>query len=235
MPASWHHTFELGARSISPLPPYSQPPTLQVQTPLNNYQSAYTLAVPLAGPSTHGTYEREPSIMSTSTSNSHGSSLTPSNSVSVRSIASLAPGPATSSRSRRSSRVASFTSPALDMASWSDARQMRFEEKILRLTASAGFPLSWVENPEWLNFCTEFIPQAKSPSRKVLTKRLLPRTLTEMQKQAKERVHGQNVTASCDGWTGKNFHHYIAFMIVARKEVIVGHCSTTCNLTNSDI
>lgn len=210
MPASRQHAFELGARSISPFP---QPPLLQVQTPMNTYQSAYTLAVPLAGPSTHGAYEREPSIVSTSTSSL---SLAPSDSVSVS---------MRSSRSRRSSRVASFNSPAsqaqsLDMSlAWSDARQMRFEERILRLTASAGFPLSWVENPEWLNFCTEFIPQAKPPSRKVLTKRLLPRTLAELQKQAKERVSGQNVTASCDGWTGENFHHYIAFMIVARKEV----------------
>lgn len=192
--------------SISPYPP-SQPlaPVIQVQTPFNTYQSAYTLSIP--GPSTHslshGTYEREPSIVSTSTS-----SLAPSDSI------SLAP-----SRSRRS-RVASFNSPAAspDMA-WSDARQMHFEERILRLTASAGLSLSWVENPEWLNLCTEFIPQAKSPSRKVLTQRLLPRTLAEMKKKTMERVSGQNATASCDGWTGENFHHYVAFMVVVRKEV----------------
>jgi len=98
-------------------------------------------------------------------------------------------------------------------------RQMRFEERMIRLTASAGLPLSWVENPEWLNFCTEFIPQAKSPSRKVLTRRLLPQTLAELQSQAKQRASGKNATASCDGWTGENFHHYIAFMIVVGKEV----------------
>jgi hypothetical protein len=53
----------------------------------------------------------------------------------------------------------------------------------------------------------------------VLTRRLLPRTLAEFQSQAKKRVAGQNATASCDGWTGENFHHYIAFMIVVGKEV----------------
>jgi hypothetical protein len=108
---------------------------------------------------------------------------------------------------------------------WSDARQMRFEERMIRLTASAGLLLSWVENPEWLNFCTEFIPQAKSPSRKVLTRRLLPQTLAELQSQAKQRASGKNATASCDGWTGENFHHYIAFMIVVGKEV--RHCIIT--------
>jgi hypothetical protein len=203
MTAFQRHNIDLEAHS-TPIP---LPPLLQVQTPSNTYQSAYTLAVPgpLAGPSNRlgSAYEREPSIVSTSTS-----SLAPSDSI------SLAP-----SRSRRSSRVPSFTSPASPDMAWSDARQMRFEERILRLTASAGLSFSWVENPEWLNFCTEFIPQAKTPSRKVLTQRLLPRTLAELQKQAKERVRGQNATASCDGWTGENFHHYIAFMIVARKEV----------------
>jgi hypothetical protein len=62
----------------------------------------------------------------------------------------------------------------------------------------------------------------KSPSRKVLTQRLLPWTLAELQTQAKERAKGRNATASCDGWTGENFHHYIAFMIAVEKEV--RHC-----------
>jgi hypothetical protein len=110
---------------------------------------------------------------------------------------------------------------------WSDARQLHFEEIMVRLTASAGLPLSWVENPEWVNFCTEFIPQAKSPSRKVLTQRLLPRTLAELQSQAKQRASGKNATASCDGWTGENTHHYIAFMIVVEKKV--QHCIITYN------
>ena len=102
---------------------------------------------------------------------------------------------------------------------WSDARQLHFEEKLVCLTALAGLPLSWVENPEWLSFCTEFIPSAKSPSQKVLTQRLLPCTLREFQFAAKQHMSGQNVMVSCDGWTGENFHHYIAFMIVVNKKV----------------
>ncbi|KAI9438468.1 hypothetical protein BJY52DRAFT_1207008 [Lactarius psammicola] len=87
--------------------------------------------------------------------------------------------------------------------------QTQFEEQVTHLTASAGLPLSWVENPEWLNFCTNFLPQAKSPSQKVLTHHLLPQTLAS----------GKNATASCDGWTGENFHHYITFMVMVGKEV----------------
>ena len=102
---------------------------------------------------------------------------------------------------------------------------MRYEEIVVWLMASGGLPLSLVKNPEWLNICTEFIPQAKSPSRKVLTQRLLPRTLAELRSQAKQRASGKNATASCDGWTGENFHHYIAFMIVVDKTV--RHCIIT--------
>ncbi|KAH8991817.1 hypothetical protein EDB86DRAFT_2779880, partial [Lactarius hatsudake] len=53
---------------------------------------------------------------------------------------------------------------ALAEPTWSDARQARFEEQVTRITAAAGFPLSWVENPEWLDFCNDFVLQAKSPS-----------------------------------------------------------------------
>ena len=49
-----------------------------------------------------------------------------------------------------------------------------FETAIARLTASAGLPLRWVENPEWLALCERFIPSAKSPSRKVLMQRSKP-------------------------------------------------------------
>ncbi|KAI9447555.1 hypothetical protein H4582DRAFT_1803117 [Lactarius indigo] len=109
-----------------------------------------------------------------------------------------------------------FVPPEL---SWSEGRQLLFEERIVRLTASAGLPLSWVENIEWLDFCVEFLPHAKSPSRKVLTGRLLPRALADLQLRAKVKLSGKSATASCDGWTGENFHHYIAFMVMADQKV----------------
>ena len=178
-------------------------PMLHVRTPSDSHQSAYTLSV--SRPPSRASYEREPSVVSSSSS-----SLAPSDSISV--FSSALP-----SRSRRSRHYVAPL-PLTDLP-WSDARQASFEDRLTRLTASAGFPLSWVENPEWLNFCTEFLPQAKSPSRKVLTRRLLPRALADLQNQAKLRASGKNATASCDGWTGENFHHYIAFMIMVGREV----------------
>jgi hypothetical protein len=177
-------------------------PMLHVRTPSDTPQSAYTLTV--SRPPSRTSFE--PSVVSSSSS----SSLAPSDSVSM--CSNIPPSRSRHSRSHLPSQ------PLPDLP-WSDARQAYFEDRLTRLTASAGLPLSWVENPEWLNFCTEFVPQAKSPSRKVLTQRLLPRTLADFQGQAKLRVSGKNATASCDGWTGENFHHYIAFMIMVGKEV----------------
>jgi hypothetical protein len=158
------------------------------------------------------TYERENSVVSTSSS-SLGSGH------SGDSISAYSSAPPSLSRRGRGGRFASRNSQPPIEPAWSSGCQMRFEERIIRITTSAGFPLSWVENPEWLDFCTEFVPQAKSPIRKVLTRRLLPQALAGLQSQAKNRACGKNATASCDGWTGENFHHYIAFMVMVDKEV----------------
>ncbi|KAH9046941.1 hypothetical protein EDB84DRAFT_1557976 [Lactarius hengduanensis] len=171
-----------------------QIPAFHVQTPSDTFQSPYTLSVVPRGSCSD--FEREPSVASSISTSSSGR------------------GPS------------SFTFPA-NPISISISISTRRNSVPLHLTLlkhslnrpAAGFSLSWVENPEWLDFCNDFVLQAKLPSRKVLTKRLLPQTLNELQQKAKQRVRGKNATASCDGWTGENFHHYIAFMIMVDKKV----------------
>jgi hypothetical protein len=87
------------------------------------------------------------------------------------------------------------------------------------MTASAGFPLSWVDNAEWIDFCTEFLPAAKLPSRKTLTRRLLPAAITELRTAARATAKGHEATLQADGWTGVNNHHLLAFMITADGKV----------------
>ncbi|KAF5385054.1 hypothetical protein D9615_001008 [Tricholomella constricta] len=123
---------------------------------------------------------------------------------------SLSLGYKKSGASKPVSRVGSTN---FDLSQWSDARQASFERAVARLTASAGFSLSWVDNIEWLNLLEEFIPAAKSPSRKVLTKCLIPALISELRAEAKANVKGKNATVQADGWTGENHHHLIAFMI----------------------
>ena len=102
---------------------------------------------------------------------------------------------------------------------WTSERQNLFESRIARITASAGLPLAWIENVEWQAFVDDFIPQAQLPSRKVLTSRIIPAELQQYQALSKSRVNGKNATAQCDGWTGENFHHFIAFTMTVNREV----------------
>ncbi|EED85429.1 predicted protein [Postia placenta Mad-698-R] len=60
--------------------------------------------------------------------------------------------------------------------------------------SSVGVPLSWIENPHWLCFCDEFLPQAIAATAK------------------------SAATVQADGWTGVNNHHLIVFMLTANQE-----------------
>jgi hypothetical protein len=102
---------------------------------------------------------------------------------------------------------------------WNEATRRRFEQYIVRLTASAGFSLSWVENNVWHSFLEEFLPSAPMISRKVLTKRILPEAVKEVQDKIKKHVAGKEVTMQGDGWTGINNQHLLAFMITCDKKV----------------
>jgi hypothetical protein len=106
-----------------------------------------------------------------------------------------------------------------DSGIWPPEYQTKFEERIARLTVSAGLPLSWVDNPEWIDFIKDFLPFAWSPLRKVLTNRLIPTAAKNHQNVAKAAAKGQNTTLQADGWMGVNFHHLLAFMITFNKQV----------------
>lgn len=120
---------------------------------------------------------------------------------------------------RRRGSYAPAISPDMIVPAWSSARKKQFEHRVLRLTASAGFALSWVENPEWLRLCEEFIPAAPRISQKVLTKHILCEVVAEFQAEIKKKTKGKEVTLQEDGWTGLNNHHLVAFMITANKKV----------------
>ena len=102
---------------------------------------------------------------------------------------------------------------------WSPSRVKAFEHRILRLTASAGFPLSWVENPEFHALQDEFIIGSPHISRKVLTKQILCEVVTEFHEAVKQQTAGKEATMQSDGWTDINNHHLVAFMITADQKV----------------
>ncbi|PBK86361.1 hypothetical protein ARMGADRAFT_1047859 [Armillaria gallica] len=83
-------------------------------------------------------------------------------------------------------------------------------QKTIKLMSSAGFALSWVENPEWVAFCNDFLPAAKVLSHKAA---------------------GKSVTVQCDGWSGQNHHYYVVFMATVDGKVqmvLVDDASDEC-------
>lgn len=109
--------------------------------------------------------------------------------------------------------------PSENAISWTPAKTKRFRHLICRLTASAGFPLSWVENPEWQTIREEFIPGAPHIGRDALTRTILPELVAEFRAEARQFVNSKDVTMQSDGWTGLNNRHLIAFMITCDKRV----------------
>ena len=162
-----------------------------------------------------------PSIVS-----SHDADLGPSDSISqVASGSSNASSrPASRAASRQVHRRSSFAPPQIHVsaAPWSQEEKRRYEKRLARITASCGFPLAWVENPEWLAFLDDYIPNAHYVSRKVLTQRVLRDVANEFREQVKQECRGREATLQADGWTGINNHHLVAFMITCDKKVSDG-------------
>ena len=73
---------------------------------------------------------------------------------------SLAPS---DSLSRVASRAPSRPSVG-EYSTWTADLQNRFEELLVHITASAGLPLSWVDNLEFEEFVLQFIPHARPVS-----------------------------------------------------------------------
>jgi hypothetical protein len=96
-----------------------------------------------------------------------------------------------------------------------------FENHIARLTVSAGFPLSWVDNTEWIDFCTKFLPATSLPSQKTLTYHLLPTAVEELRASARAAAKGHEATLQADRWTGINNHHLLAFIITADSKACI--------------
>jgi len=101
---------------------------------------------------------------------------------------------------------------------WTSAHQACFESRIARITASCGFPFMWVENIEWLDFLDNFLPAVVPISRHILADRLIPAEVEKYRTAARDNAQGLEGTLQCDGWTGANFHHFLAFMITTSKQ-----------------
>ena len=121
----------------------------------------------------------------------------------------------------RSSSIMGHSMNRNPLGEWPTDRQNTFNTRLGRLTASAGLSLGWVENPEFILFCQEFVhPSAVVPSRKVLTHRILPSVKREFRKNAQAAtMEGSKATVQADGWSAINDHHLNAFMMTVDRKV----------------
>ncbi|KAI6010645.1 hypothetical protein BKA83DRAFT_25636 [Pisolithus microcarpus] len=83
--------------------------------------------------------------------------------------------------------------------------------------APSPSPSHWVENPEWLGFLQEFIPQAEPVKRQSLANHWIPMEVAKFCQEAKNHSQGLEGTLQYDGWSGINFHHFIAFMLTTSR------------------
>jgi hypothetical protein len=195
-------------------PPTIAIPLVQARTsnllPLDTFQ----------GPQPHGVYLPVPFVndpASISGSRSSGSSVGGSSRANSPYLDSLPVWQKTS----RSSSVASYSMNRDRPIEWSADQQHVFDMRLGRLTASATLAMSWIENPEFLLFCLEFVhPSANVPSRKAMRRRILPALRREFRKKAQAAIkRGSMATIQGDGWSAINEHHLNAFMMTVEQKV----------------
>ena len=117
--------------------------------------------------------------------------------------------------SRRSSLA-----PVISRPPWTQEDQTLLGQHLARITASCGFAYRWIENPEVLDFFSVYFPAASAITRRQLSDTLIPREAAKFLAAAKASSAGLLATMQCDGWSGINFHHFLAFMITTeRREV----------------
>ncbi|KAJ8515209.1 hypothetical protein ONZ45_g7358 [Pleurotus djamor] len=143
------------------------------------------------------------------------------------SISNLGLGVAPLARARKRPRPSGSRHVSVDLTQaaplvtvWTEDLQEQLDVRILRMIASAGIPLSFVENPEFIQFIAQYLPSgARAPSRYRLTSRTMPTVIKRLKDDIILAVKGSFGTAQCDGWTGDNHHHYIAFMVNVEAKI----------------
>lgn len=242
MPLTAHVSYPSPLSSNHPYTPAVVPtPALSVQTsalsmptPTPSSIPVSTSSISIYTPSNVASTPQvpipSPQLAGPSGTSGHGSPFAPSDSLSpiVFSETALQSTPQTPSLLMNfpSSRglIRSTSNPSIRFRNsgsthWTSERQQAFEYRLARLTASAGLSLSWIENIEFITLIEELAPGAYIPSRKVLTTRIIPDLVKNIQTANKKKTEHGFVTLQADGWTAKNNRHFIAFMITLISQV----------------
>lgn len=96
-------------------------------------------------------------------------------------------------------------------------RQEAFESDLVRVFATANFPLSAIEESEVRKFLSRWIPGAKVPWAKTFSGSILLEEVSRLEHQIKSRAKGKLATVQCDGWKDVSRKHLVAFMFTAER------------------
>ncbi|PPR07164.1 hypothetical protein CVT24_010717 [Panaeolus cyanescens] len=203
--------------SVSPSPVPSIPGSPSPFHQPSPLQFAGDLTGPFFGPSNHAAAPGSSALFSSSSSYQHPSPSLPSP---LSFSSPVIPSPSNKRARTTSTHNLSRKTSHHYLPTWTSDMQQRLGNRLARLTASAGFPYRWIENVEWTHFMTEFLPGALPISRRQLSDTLIPKEAERYRIESKKRAEGCLATLQCDGWSGINFHHFLAFMITTdRREV----------------
>jgi hypothetical protein len=121
----------------------------------------------------------------------------------------------TASRSASNSRGASPSGSGLlrQPIPWSAEKNEKFVDDLLTVLVSCDLPFNLVESPVFKRFIQEYIPYARLPSRNTFSGTVLTRRLISIRTASRTEAADQRATVQCDGWTGRNNQHLVAFMI----------------------
>jgi len=112
-----------------------------------------------------------------------------------------------------------FTVIAAKVLTFSPAKQVDFENQLLRACISAGWSFHSIGDPEVFKLFAMIVPGAKVPHRKKLSMTILRHEAIKMEGSIQQSVKGHYVTLQCDGWKDISKKHLLAFMFMANGEV----------------
>lgn len=194
-----------------------QPTNIMHAYPPQQMQSPMSMISPLSIPHSASPLSRTPSFALQSPG------IISNNSISIASSSQPSVHPSHSSTPlniyqnlSESSSTANCTS---HYGTWDHNRQISFENRLAKVTASAGLPLAWLDNPQVASLFEEFLPLANLPLCKTMTNQIIPNLVADLRQTARNEASGAYATIQADGWTGINHQHLLAFMITARKKV----------------
>ncbi|CDO68373.1 hypothetical protein BN946_scf184815.g20 [Trametes cinnabarina] len=99
---------------------------------------------------------------------------------------------------------------------WTEKTQADFTADLCRLFIACNIAWSAIEDPVLRLFFARWVPEARLPSRKVLSERVLDEEARRVTEEMRAEVRAKYATGQCDGWKNVNRDSIVASTINAQ-------------------